>query len=37
MGKLFTKKLKGAGEILIGCWTVNEVEHEHSIHLYSLL
>lgn len=37
MRKLFTKKLKGAGEILIGCWTVSEGEHEHSIHFYSLL
>lgn len=24
MRKLFTKNRKGAGEIMIGCWTINE-------------
>jgi len=37
MRKIFTKKLKGAREILISCWTVNEGEHEYSILLCSLL
>lgn len=34
---LFTKSLKRAGKLLIGCWTLDEVTRGHSIHLYILL